>query len=494
MSFKNTIELFLKFMGITMIYTLASTMLFRDLSSYESFFINREISHNSTIINIFLIVLVYFLLINKASFFANNIIKEDNPFLIEKKEFIALVFTILIPIALYALITQTRYDIEYNPRENISTDALFYILQFLFVLPVLFYFIKNTTLKNYNYLNLFIVFSYLFEYYNFTNKYYGIIPSSPSFNCIIYAAWIVLFLSSVYLFYRFVKKQETEMHFNEFLMILFSTFILFNAFHKLVWYILEIASSTEQFSLAHLDYESLKIIFIELILAIVLFYKFRTIGQVIKSINAPRFIYFLIVFLIVDFGVVVYFKNKNIILSIVLFFLVSFPLIYFSKTIFKALKLREKDTKLMQNEVSDDEKKPYYFLTVTILVLLYFLYNSASIFMIMNSMGAFIVIIKTVFIYGLESLFIYKMASIFYKKSNTIPMLSISIVILFTLLLSHFFIFKFNPIFGNNELVNQWDIMQNQKYVLLFEFLIYVLFIIFSIPISRILLGLGNKK
>ena len=114
--------------------------------------------------------------------------------------------------------------------------------------------------------------------------------------------------------------------------------------------------------------------------------------------------------------------------------------------------------------------------------------------MIMNSMGAFIVIIKTVFIYGLESLFIYKMASIFYKKSNTIPMLSISIVILFTLLLSHFFIFKFNPIFGNNELVNQWDIMQNQKYVLLFEFLIYVLFIIFSIPISRILLGLGNKK
>jgi hypothetical protein len=393
------------------------------------------------------------------------------------------VFTILIPIALCILITQIRYDIKYNLKKSISSDALFYIFQILFVFPVLFYFIKNSTLKNYNYLTLFIVFSYLLELNNsFTTNY------------VVYAVWIVLFLSSTYFFYRFVKKQETEMHLNEFLTILFSTSVLFHAFHNLVGYILEITFSNEEFSFAHLDYESLKIIFIELILAIVVFYKFRTIVQAIKSINAPRFIYFLIVFLIVDYGVVEYFKNKNIILAIVLFFLVSFPLIYFSKTIFKALKLKEKDTKLVQNEVSDDEEKPYYFLTVTVLVLLYFLYNSASIFILMNSMEAFIVIIKTIFIYGLESLFIYKMATIFYKKSNTIPMLSISIVILFTLLLSHFFLFKFNPIFGNNELLNTWDFNLNRKYELISEFLIYVLFIIFSIPISRRLLNLVEKK
>ncbi len=482
MSSKNILELFLKFMGITMIYTLASTILFRDLSLYEPFFINRDISHNDTIINIFLIILVYFLLINKASFFANIIMKEDTPFLIKKNEFLILVFSVIIPIALYSLIIQTRYDIKYNPKKNISTDAFFCIIQFLLVFPVLFYFIKNIKLKNYNYLTLFIVFSYLFELYNFnfTSNH-------------LYVVWIVLFLSSTYLFYRFVKKQETEIHHNEFLMILFSTSVLFQAFQKLVLYILIIAVSTEQFPYAHLDYESLKIIFIELAFAIVVLYKFRTIAQSMKSINLSRFIYFLIVFLIVDFAVVKYFKEKNSI-SFLLLFLISIVLIYFSRRIFKALKLKENDTKLMQEEVYNEDKKPYYFLTVIVMVLLYFIYNSAYFLSLMNSMETFIFIIKTIFIYGLESLFIYKMASIFYKKSSTIPMISISIVLLFSLLLAHFFMFKFNPIFGNKEILNTWDFNLNQKYLLLSEFLIYVLFVIFSIPISRIIISLGNKK
>jgi hypothetical protein len=231
----------------------------------------------------------------------------------------------------------------------------------------------------------------------------------------------------------------------------------------------------------------------ELAFTIVVLYKFRTIAQSMKSINLSRFIYFLIVFLIVDFAVVKYFKEKNSI-SFLLLFLISIVPIYFSRRIFKALKLKENDTKLMQKEVYNEEKKPYFFLTVIVMVLLYFLYNSAYFLSLMNSMETFIFIIKTISIYGLESLFIYKMASIFYKKSSTIPMISISIMLLFSLLLTHFFMFEFNPIFGNKEILNTWDFNLNQKYLILSEFLIYVLFVIFSIPISRVLLNLVKKK